>query len=506
MRAGVALAAAALAAMLGHGAAAQPAARPAPGANTGANTGATSGATPSAASGDARLPADATTHHVLDLPGRSLHFTAVAGTLRPTDAGGKEQAQLAFVSYTLDGADPHTRPVMFATNGGPGSASAWLHLGTMGPWRVRMAGDDRSPSAPPVVVDNAETWLDFTDLVFLDPAGTGWSRLADDTEPLRKHVWSVNGDVEVLADTIRRWLVASGRMAAPKYFTGESYGGLRGPRLAQILADQQGIGLSGLVLISPLLDPSLRSNSFDPVSFATHLPSMAAVAHGLQPDALPAIEAYAMGEFMADLLLGQADTAAVDRLSARVAGLTGLDPALVRQHNGRVTVGRFLRSHEPGKVASIYDGTLVMPTPFPEYPWPNAPDPVLTQFGPLVASAMMDLVTTRLNWHPDGRYQLGNGRALREWDWGNGFGRPESMTALRTLLAADPSFHVLIGQGMYDLITPYFANKLLLSQLPTADFAARTRLVLHEGGHMFYTRDASRVALHDEARALVTGR
>ncbi len=461
-------------------------------------------AAPATAASDARLPPDAVTHHVLDLPGRSLHFTATIGTLRPTNEAGKEQAQVEYMAYTLDGADPHTRPVTLLTNGGPGSASVWLQLGAAGPWHVPMDGAARTPSFPALAVDNPDTWLDFTDLVFIDPPGTGWSRLADDSEPLRKHVWSVDGDVEVLADTARRWLQANGRMASPKFFAGESYAGLRGPRLVRTLSDQQGVALSGLILVSPLLEPAMWGGAFEPLSLVTHLPSMAAIAHHLPPDGLSAAEAYASGEYWADLLRGP-DPAVLDRMSARVADLTGLDPATVRRHHGRVSVFEFLREHEPDAVATIYDGTLTVPNPFPEYVSPSVPDPVFAQFGPVMASAIVDLVTTRLNWHPERRYELGNMRALREWDWGSHASKPEAMTALRHALAADPAFRVLIGHGVDDLILPYFATKLLLAQLPNTDFAGRVHLVLHEGGHMFYTRDASRAALHDEVRSLITG-
>ena len=451
------------------------------------------------------LPADAVTHHAIDLPGGpSLHFTATAGTIHQADDTGKEQAQVTYIAYTLDAADPHTRPVTFFTNGGPGSASVWLQLGAAGPWHIPMQGAAHTPSASPVAMDNPDTWLDFTDMVFIDPPGTGWSRLADETEPLRKQIWSVQGDVDVLADTIRRWLIANGRISSPKYFTGESYAGLRGPLLARALADRQGIALSGLILVSPLLDPSMGGGSFDPVAFVDHLPTLAAVAHHLPPDGLGAVEAYAAGEYWSDLLRGPGDAAAVERMTAHVADLTGLDPAVVRRHNGRVTVFEFLREHEAGAVGSIYDPTITIPNTFPEYFVPNVPDPVFAQFGPTMVGAVTDLAATRLNWRPDSRYELSNGRALREWDWGSRQGKPEAMTAMRTALAADPNFHVLIGHGVNDLILPYFATKLLLTQLPS-DFAGRVHLALHDGGHMFYTQDASRRILHDEARALVTG-
>ena len=450
------------------------------------------------------LPPDATTHHVLDLPGHSLRFTAVAGALPLADAG-KPTAELAFVAYTLDGADTHSRPVTFVTNGGPGAASAWLHLGALGPWRLPMDGAARAPSASPVLVDNPDTWLDFTDLVFLDPPGAGYSRLADDTEALRRRAWSVSGDASGLAEAIRRWLDANGRLASPKFYAGESYGGLRGPLLARALASEQGVGLSGLVLISPFMDDGLRDSALPVIDLVDHLPPMAAAARHLGPDALAEVEAYATGDYLRDLLLGGRDPAVLDRISARVAAYTGLDPALVRRHRGRVAVDLFLREQKPGALLSRYDATLAMPDAFPEAAAPRLTDPVFAQFAPPLTSAIVDLLSNRLNWRVDAKYELDNDRVFREWDWGHGMGRPESLTALRRLLAADPGFRVLIGHGIYDLVTPYLGTKLLLAQLPGDDAAGRVHLALHEGGHMFYTRDDSRAALHDEARALVTG-
>ncbi len=454
---------------------------------------------------EARTPPDATTQHTLDLPGRRLAFTAVAGTLHPTDAGGTVQASLTFIAYTLDGADPALRPVTFVTNGGPGAASAWLQLGALGPWRLPMEAAARAPSAAPALVDNAQTWLDFTDLVFLDPPGTGYSRLADESEGLRRHVWSVEGDVSVLADAVRRWLLATGRLASPKFYAGESYGGLRGPRLARALANEQGVALAGLVLISPFMDAG-RSNALDVEAMAARLPAMAAVAHHLAPGAMAEAEAYATGDYVADLLRGERDPAVLDRMSARVAALTGLDPALVRRHRGRVDADLFLREHDPDAVPSRYDATMAMPNPFPEAGDPTVPDPTFAQFGPPLTNAITGLVTGRLNWRPDLRYVLTADQVFREWTWGRGMSRPESLSALRVALAVDPGFRVLVGHGVDDLVTPYLLTKLLLAQVADDASASRIRLALHEGGHMFYIRDASRAALHDEAQALVTGR
>ncbi len=453
------------------------------------------------------LPPDAVTHHTITVDGRTLHFTATAGSLHLTDAQGAPEADIAYIAYQLDGADPHARPVTFAINGGPGSASAWLQLGAFGPWRLPMSGPARAPSAPPVLVDNAQTWLDFTDLVFIDPAGTGYSRPANDTEALRRRLWSVDGDVASLADAIRLWLQQAGRLTAPKYIAGESYSGLRGPRLVRALAEQQGVGISGLVLVSPVLDFGYNSDAFDPFRFMIRLPSMAAAAHHLTADQLGDVEAYATGDYLADLLRGNRDPAAIARASARVAAYTGLDPALVLRRHARITTGLFLRENDlkDGRVGSPYDATETIPDPFPEYTYPEAPDPIMDALAPPVTSAMIDLVTNRLNWHPEGQYELGNMRVFHAWNWGSGLSRPNSIEALRTALALDPGLHVLIGHGLYDLVTPYLGTKLLLAQVPDYGAADRVRLALHPGGHMFYTVDSSRAALHDEARTLVTG-
>ena len=220
--------------------------------------------------GDTRqLPADVTTHHTLDLPGRTLHFEATAGAIRLTDAKHAPSADLAFIAFQLDGANRTHRPVTFGFNGGPGFASAWLNVGAVGPWRIPLGGDATAPSASPEPLPNAETWLDFTDLVFIDPAGTGYSRVVAGDGDARRRLWSVDGDIDYLAEAIRRWLDRFDRILSPKYLLGESYGGYRAPRLARELASHQGTGLSGLVLVSPMLDLGGRSAAFAPFTYVT---------------------------------------------------------------------------------------------------------------------------------------------------------------------------------------------------------------------------------------------
>ena len=207
------------------------------------------------------LPANSVTRHRLQLPGRELSFTAIAGSMPLVDRAGKVEADIGFVAYLRDdGEDPARRPVTFALNGGPGAASAYLHLGVLGPWRLPLDGPTLPPSSAPVLVPNNETWLDFTDLVFIDPVGTGYSLTRPGTpDDLRNRLLSVDGDIEALSTVMTRWLKENGRLRSPKFFTGESYGGFRGPLLAEKLQTDHGVGLSGLVLLSPVLDFGWRS-------------------------------------------------------------------------------------------------------------------------------------------------------------------------------------------------------------------------------------------------------
>ncbi len=450
--------------------------------------------------------ADKTTAHTLALPGRSMAFNATVSTIRLANPQGAAQAEVVVTAFQLANTAPGRRPVTFAVNGGPGSASAWLNLGAIGPWRVPMAGGI-SPSMRPGVVDNAETWLDFTDLVFIDPVTTGYSRVLGGDD-VRRRMLSVEGDIDTLANVARRWLEANGRLQSPKFIVGESYGGFRGPKLAQALLDQQGVGVSGLVLVSPVLDFNGRDAPWDPMRWVARLPSMAAAARGAAGRTeIKDAESYAETDYLLDLVRGEHDAAAVGRISERVAALTGLDPALVRRRAGKVDLGAFTRDREPGRVASPYDATISAADPFPSAANDNSPDAVLDALRGPVTGAMLDLYATRLDWKPSGapgrRYELLNEATAREWDYGRGNARPESLTPLRQFLALDPAAHVLVAHGLTDLVTPYFASQMLMNQVPEAGGGNRLQLRVYGGGHMFYTRDASRAALHADAEALV---
>ena len=467
------------------------------------------------------LPGDVTSHHTLvlqqgDFAARTLHFSATAGAIRLVDDKGAPRADVAFIAYQLDGAEPRGRKVTFVLNGGPGFASGWLQVGAVGPWRIPLGGPSgdgaTASSASPEPLPNAETWLDFTDLVFIDPVDTGFSRALTPNEDARKRMFSVDGDIAYLAEVIRRWLDRFDRNVSPKYLLGESYGGFRVPRLARELASVQDVGVSGLVLVSPLLDAGGRSFVFDPFYYAGRLPSMAAAAraaHGPVTRAqLADVEQYAATDFLVDATRGESDPAAIERRSARVAALSGLDPVLVRRYHGLVDNNVFLHEVDraAGRVASGYDATITTADPWPLRTESQYPDPVLEGLKAPVGSAMVAIYETQLNWRPDYAYRLESQTAGRQWDWGHGMtGAAQSVGFMRTALALDPHLHVLIAHGLFDLVTPYFATQLLLDQIPQAGLGERVRLATYPGGHMFYARDASRAAFREDGRKLLAG-
>src|SRR6266478_5100198 len=486
----------------------QPAATPS--AQKSGATGEHSGATPNspAAPEQYRLPPDSTTKQTLALPGRTLAFTATAGSIRLLNDKREPQADIVYTAYQLDGAEPTTRPVTFFFNGGPGAASAYLQLGNAGPWRLTINAEAPISSASPDLQANAETWLDFTDLVFIDPVGTGYSRFVATGEEVRRRFFSVDGDVSSIALTIRRWLEKFERLRSPKFIVGESYGGIRGPKIVRNLQTQQGVGVSGLILVSPVFDFRERSGS-SLLQYVASLPTMAAVARAAKGAVTRAdmadVEAYARGDFLNDLIKGQADTEAATRLADQVAVLTGIDQAVSRRLAGRFDVAEFRREFDrrDGKVTGRYDASVLGFDPNPDSSFYHFDDP---SGEPLVApltSAAVDLITRKLNWRPDGSYQLLNGAVEKAWDFGRGLNPPESISQVRQILALDPKLKVLVAHGLFDLATPYFGSKIQLDQLPAYGSPDRVKLVVYPGGHMFYSRDVSRRAFRAEAEVLM---
>ncbi len=455
------------------------------------------------------FPGEATVKQVTHVSGKALNYTVTVGALPVRDEKGKKIAEVVFTAYTLDGPkDPTTRPVTFAFNGGPGASSVYLNLGAIGPKRIQFGAQGNTASDAPTLVDNPGTWLDFTDLVFIDPVGTGFSRSLISREDTKKRFFTVKTDIEYLSRIVYDWLLKNQRMASPKYFVGESYGGFRGPRITHYLQTTLGVGVNGAVLVSPYLNSEADGDgSFSPMPWAVSLPSMTAANYErqgktLSPETMAEVEAYARGEFVTDILKGTADKAAADRVAARVSAYTGLDPQMVRRAGGRIETGAFLREvhRDQGMLGSVYDSNVTTYDPFPWSPQRKAGDPILDAIIAPTTEAMVDFVTRTVGWKVDARYNALSYEVGADWE--NGIGGIESVTDLRQAIALDARLKVLIVHGYDDLSCPYFASRLIIDQLPPMGDPGRVRLRVYPGGHMFYSRPASSAALRQDVMAL----
>lgn len=455
------------------------------------------------------LPTESVTSHTITIEGEKIAFTARAGAIRLRDAQtDAPQADVAYVSYERTATDPLVRPVMFVFNGGPGASSAWLALGAASPWRLKISPETLAPSAAPVTVDNAETWLPFADLVFVDPPGTGYSKILTDNDEAKKRFFSAQGDADALAVVVRKWLLARGRLASPKILAGESYGGFRIAKMLRPLRERENVGVDGLLMVSPALDFSWLSSERNMLYYPAHLPSYAAAARDAADRAsLADVETYAAGEYVTDLLKGAKDPEALARLGDKVARYTGLDRSLVHQLGGRIDAKTFSREAERkrGRVLSAYDAEISAYDPAPFAPASEWSDPVLDSLRVPLGAAMTRLIIEKLGWQVgDARYVALNDQVSHQWDFGRaGRLNAEAVSDVRDALASDPRLELVVVHGLVDLVTPYFATKLMLDQLPAFGNAERIRLLTLQGGHMLYIQDAARRALRDAARRLV---
>jgi carboxypeptidase C (cathepsin A) len=453
----------------------------------------------------ARLfPADAVSHHVLAVGDKRLAYTATAGTVPLVGRKSEVTARIFSVAYTLDekAAD---RPVTFVFNGGPGAASAFLHLGAMGPRAVNFSANGASAVQPVDLADNPDAWLDFTDLVFVDPVATGFSRSAAGTEEADKAFFGVEKDADAMADFVRLYLTRMGRTLAPVFLAGESYGGFRVALLAHRLIGN-GISVKGVVMISPALEFSLlRGNPYVLLPVALALPSIAAThlerrdgAEG-SLEILPEVERFARTTYLVHLAAGMKNDPEIDRTLARY---TGLAPDVIRGHLSRVSMRTFTREYEKGgdRLLSRYDGTISTPVPRrSEIRF----DPILDRAVTVLTPAFTHYARAELGYRTDLEYRLLNREVSGRWDFGTTPTRQGFAGALEELQSArahNPALGVLITHGYTDLVTPYGVSRYLIDQLPPLDAARPIELKLYRGGHMMYLRPASRRALTQDAR------
>jgi carboxypeptidase C (cathepsin A) len=448
------------------------------------------------------LPPEAHVDQTIQLEGKPLHYTVTVGALPVRDKDGKVAGEVVVTAYTVPGKD---RPVTFALNGGPGASSVFLNFGAIGPLHLQGAGNEGdSPSDPTELVDNPGTWLDFTDLIFIDPIGTGFSRSKVSEDETKKLFYSTEPDIEYLSRVIYDWLVKNNRMQARKYLVGESYGGFRGPRITYFLQSQLGVAMNGVVLVSPYLNPTINQNgNLSPIPWMVTLPSITAAnlerQNKLTPEAMADVIAYDEGEYATTLIKGREDQAATDRMIARVTEMTGLDPQFVKYSGGRLDTGAYLREvhREEGKLGSVYDSNVTSFDPFPYAPDQEANDPILASIIAPMTTAMVDFVTRVVGWKVDARYNALSFAVNQAWSRDEAL-RSGSATELRQAVAADPKLRVMIVHGWNDLSCPFMGSVLTVNQIPV--MGDPTRVTVHEfpGGHMFYTRETSRAALRTD--------
>jgi carboxypeptidase C (cathepsin A) len=443
--------------------------------------------------------------------GARMDYQLTVGSIALKDDNGRLLGEVVYMAFTVPGHGA-TRPVTFAVNGGPGASSAYLDLGAIGPKKVDFGGQQDYPSDPPTLRDNPNSWLDFTDLVFIDPIGTGYSRTRVDEEQTKKAFLSSRSDIEYLSRVVFEWLLQNERLTSPKYLIGESYGGDRVPRMAHYLQTTLGVGVSGITMLSPALDMGMANNDVLSTTMdMVELPAMAAAylerqGKPLNERTMAPIERYARTQFVADILAGPTDKVATDRLSAKVAVLTGLDHALVRRLNGRVDVETYLREsrRQEGRIGSGYDSNYTTFDPFPARAQETVyDDPMFSRPTALFTSAMTNLIVNQVGWKVDARYYLNN------FDLNRQFARDDHdspVAALRKALAADPNMSATIANGYNDFSCPYFMSKLILAQLPSFGVADRVKQYVYQGGHMFYSRPDSAAAFRHDMKAIYESR
>ena len=466
---------------------------------------------------EAVVPQVSATQHSGTFGGQKMRYSATIAETILSAQDGTQKAAIVTTSYVKEPRDP-SRPVTFLFNGGPGSGSVWLQMGAFGPKRVAIPSDARDDGAPPYpLVDNPDSLLDVTDLVFIDPPGTGFSYLIGKTEP--KEFYGVTADAKAVAQVIRRWLNDHGRWASPKYLGGESYGTTRSAAVVNELEGStfNDVGLNGVILISTVLDFAAGSDApGNELSFITNLPSMAATAlyHGkaTAPSTEQFVEEarqFAIGPYASALLKGQklpAEERAAIR--ARLSQFTGLSEAFLDRADLRVTPDRFYkellrdRGLTVGRLDSRYTGR--------DYDSAGESpdnDPSFYGIDAGYTAAINSWARGGLGFVTDREYQSIAGLG-RDWDWRIG-GRDANAYLnvtpwLGKALRENSGMRIFVAQGYYDFATPFFAAEYALSR--TGIPQDRIEYQYYDAGHMMYVRDEDRAKLSRDVRRFIRSR
>jgi carboxypeptidase C (cathepsin A) len=462
-------------------------------------------------------PTVVVTRHSGTFGGQRMSYTAIAGETYLKAEDGTPRAAIYSTSYIKEPRDPK-RPVTFLFNGGPGSGSVWLHMGAFGPKRVAIPSDARDDGAPPFpIVDNPDSLLDVTDVVFIDPVGTGFSHALGKTDP--KEFWGVTKDAESVAQFIRLWLNANGRWNSPKFLGGESYGTTRSAAVVnQLEGAYNDVSLNGIILISTILDFGAQAEvPGNELPYMLALPSMAATAwhHGKVADRPPTIEGFvqearlfAQGEYITALLKGQAlqgeERASIRR---RLARFTGLSEAYLDQADLRVSTGRFYkellrdRGLTVGRLDSRYTGK-----DFDNAGEEPDNDPSFYGIDAGYTASVNAYLRDTLKFPSDRSYvTIGS---VGDWDWdiGRGDARYYKNVApyIGKAMRENSGLRVFVGQGYFDFATPFFGAEYSLTR--TGIPQDRVEYRYYGAGHMMYVRDEDRSQLTRDVRDFIRRR
>ena len=458
------------------------------------------------------------TQHTIRVGDQTINYTARAGTIVLKSDDGEPRASFFVVSYTKDGADPTNRPVTFTFNGGPGSSSVWLHMGAFGPKRVVYADDEGHAAAPPYrIQDNENSLLDVTDLVFIDPVSTGFSRAIPFTDAKKFH--GFQADVESVGQLIRLWTTRNARWASPKFLAGESYGTTRAAGLSGWLHDQ-GFYLNGIVLISSILNWAADSqNSGNDLGFILYMPTYTATAwyHKRLPADLQKLsieevtsqaEAFALGDYTHALMMGdRLPEAERHAIAEKLARFTGLTTKYVEQTNLRIDIDRFDKEllRDERRTAGRLDSRFIGIDR--DYAGES------TEFDPSYAAifgeytaGFNDWVRRSLKFESDIPYEILTDK-VRPWSWERYQNRYLDVSeTLRAAMAQNQYLRVLVANGYYDLATPFAATRYTFARMQTdPELAKNITLKYYKGGHMMYIDRAAHAQLKKDVAAFITG-
>ncbi len=454
--------------------------------------------------------------HSIKVKGKTLDYTTTTGLMPIKDDEGNIKANLFYAAYTKNGVDDTTkRPLTFVYNGGPGSSTVWLHMGGLAPKRVQMLQDGGMPKPPFELVENEHTWLTETDLVFVDPVDTGFSRATSEEEA--KKAKGVEGDIATVGEFIRMYLVRNARWQSPLFLSGESYGTFRSAGLAGYLIDR-GIAFSGIILISSILNmQTARFTLGNDLPYQLFLPTYAATAwyhqkidKGLRKKSIRAyldeVEAWVEEEYVQALSLGdRIDAKHADKIAQDLAAYTGLSVDFVKDSNLRINIHQFckaLKREERRHVGRLdsrfmsWDHDVV--DDMPEF------DPSMNGIIPPFSSVLNPYFRTELGYESDVEYHII--RSLGgEWDWGSAMkGYSDTSDNLRAAMAKNPYMKVFIASGYYDLATPYYATEYTVSHM-NLDSSVRGNIQIEEypTGHMIYIDQDALVKMNDDCKTFI---